>query len=64
MTGKNIWRLCKVYGRLIGYPMLKPHDLRQLRFFGSSVKSLRKNGNCVRSTVSPPPGGGCWLSCT
>ena len=21
-------RLCKVYGRLIGYPMLKPHDLR------------------------------------
>jgi len=28
MTGKNIWRLCKVYGRLIGYPQLKPHDLR------------------------------------
>src|SRR5262249_27596824 len=28
MTGKNIWRLCKVYGRLIGYPDLKPHDLR------------------------------------
>jgi integrase/recombinase XerC len=28
MTGKNIWRLCKLYGRLIGYPMLKPHDLR------------------------------------
>lgn len=28
MTGKNIWRLCKVYGRVIGYPMLKPHDLR------------------------------------
>lgn len=28
MTGKNIWRLCKVYGRLMGYPMLKPHDLR------------------------------------
>lgn len=28
MTGQNIWRLCKVYGRLIGYPMLKPHDLR------------------------------------
>jgi len=22
------WRLCKTYGRLIGYPMLKPHDLR------------------------------------
>jgi integrase/recombinase XerC len=28
MTGKNIWRLAKVYGRLIGYPQLKPHDLR------------------------------------
>jgi integrase/recombinase XerC len=28
MTDKNIWRLCKVYGRLIGYPELKPHDLR------------------------------------
>ena len=26
--GKNIWRLCKVYGRRIGYPQLKPHDLR------------------------------------
>src|SRR5439155_3671106 len=28
MTGKNIWRLCKVYGRRIGYPELEPHDLR------------------------------------
>jgi integrase/recombinase XerC len=28
MKGKNIWRLCKLYGRLIGYPELKPHDLR------------------------------------
>jgi integrase/recombinase XerC len=28
MTGKNIWRLSKVYGRLIGCPELKPHDLR------------------------------------
>jgi len=28
MEGKNIWRLCKTYGRLIGCPMLKPHDLR------------------------------------
>ena len=28
MTGKNVWRLCKVYGRLIGCPTLKPHDLR------------------------------------
>lgn len=28
MTGKNIWRLCKTYGRLIGVPELKSHDLR------------------------------------
>jgi integrase/recombinase XerC len=28
MTGKNIWRLYKIYGRMIGYPQLKPHDLR------------------------------------
>ncbi len=28
MTGKNLWRLCKTYGKAIGYPMLKPHDLR------------------------------------
>ena len=28
MTPKNIWRLCKTYGKLIGYPELKPHDLR------------------------------------
>jgi len=25
MAGKNIWRLCKVYGRIIGFPELKPH---------------------------------------
>ncbi len=23
MTGKNIWRLCKVYGQMIGYPELE-----------------------------------------
>jgi integrase/recombinase XerD len=28
ITGKNMWRLCKTYGRIISYPMLKPHDLR------------------------------------
>ena len=28
MEGKNIWRLCKTYGRQIGYPVLKQHDLR------------------------------------
>jgi site-specific recombinase XerD len=28
LHGKNIWRLCKTYGRLIAVPELKPHDLR------------------------------------
>ncbi len=28
IAGKNIWRLCKTYGRLIGYPELRPHALR------------------------------------
>jgi site-specific recombinase XerC len=28
VTGQNVWRLCKVYGRRVGYSMLKPHDLR------------------------------------
>ena len=28
LLGKNIWRLCKTYGRHIGAPELKPHDLR------------------------------------
>ena len=28
MCGKNIWRLCKLYGARIGHPNLKPHDLR------------------------------------
>ena len=28
MTGKNLWRLTKFYGRAIGVPELKPHDLR------------------------------------
>ena len=28
MIGNDIWRLCKVCGRIIGYPELKPHDLR------------------------------------
>jgi site-specific recombinase XerD len=39
MTGKNIWRLCKVYGKLIGYPMLKPHDLRH----GVAVEVLEQH---------------------
>src|SRR5262249_14675390 len=39
MTGKNIWRLCKVYGRIIGYPELKPHDPARCRDGGSRTRS-------------------------
>jgi len=28
LLGKNVWRLCKTYGRHLGAPELKPHDLR------------------------------------
>src|SRR5437867_138881 len=31
---KNVWRLCKVYGSMIGYPEPKPHDLRHTRLTG------------------------------
>lgn len=41
MTGKNIWRLCKVYGAKIGYPTLKPHDLRH----GVAMEVLGEHGN-------------------
>lgn len=39
MTGKNVWRLCKIYGKLIGYPELKPHDLRH----GVAVEVLEQH---------------------
>ena len=38
MAGKNIWRLCKTYGKLIGCPELKPHDLRH----GVAVEVLER----------------------
>ena len=41
MTGKNIWRLCKVYGAKIGHPTLKPHDLRH----GVAMEVLGEHGN-------------------
>ena len=41
MTGKNIWRLCKVYGAKIGFPTLKPHDLRH----GVAMEVLGEHGN-------------------
>ncbi len=41
MTGKNIWRLCKVYGPRIGHPTLKPHDLRH----GVAMEVLAQRNN-------------------
>ena len=37
--GKNIWRLCKTYGRHIGAPELKPHDLR----YGVAMEMLEQH---------------------
>jgi integrase/recombinase XerC len=63
MTGQNIWRLCKVYGRLIGYPMLKPHDLRH----GVALEVLEQHhdleqvrallGVCPSNDLGPVFGG-------
>ena len=47
MTGKNIWRLCKLYGRLIGYPMLKPHDIRH----GVAMEVLEQRHDQVRALL-------------
>jgi len=49
MTGKNVWRLCKVYGAMIGQPTLKPHDLRH----GVALEVLeeRKNLEEVRALL-------------
>ena len=48
-TGKNIWRLCKVYGRRIGAPALKPHDLRH--GVAMEVLGARKNLEEVRAPL-------------
>jgi site-specific recombinase XerD len=66
MTGKNVWRLCKVYGRRIGYPTLKPHDLRhgvavevlQQRHDLEEVRALlghaRLDTTQIYTTIRPP----------
>jgi site-specific recombinase XerC len=41
MMPKNIWRLCETYGKLIGYPELKPHDLRH----GVAVEVLEQRND-------------------
>jgi site-specific recombinase XerD len=54
MEGKNVWRLCKTYyGRLIGYPMLKPHDLRH----GVAMEVYEPHGDLeqVRGLSRPHP---------
>jgi site-specific recombinase XerC len=60
MEGKNVWRLCKTCGRLIGYPMLKPHDLRH----GVAMEVYEQHGDLeqVRGLLGHSPshaaGGG------
>jgi site-specific recombinase XerD len=49
MTGKNIWRLCKLYGQRIGYPRLKPHDLRH--GVAMEVLGQRHNLEAVRALL-------------
>jgi site-specific recombinase XerC len=39
MTGKNVWRIVKTYGRMLGVPELKPHDLRH----GVAMELLEQN---------------------
>jgi len=41
MTGKNLWRLTKFYGRLIGVSALKPRDLRH----GVAMEMYGKHGD-------------------
>ena len=49
MTGKNVWRLCKFYGKRIGSPMLTPHDLRH--GVAMEVLSQRNNLEEVRALL-------------
>jgi integrase len=53
MEGKNVWRLCKTCGRLIGYPMLKPHDLRH----GVAMEVYEQHGDLeqVRGLLGHSP---------
>src|SRR5437773_970514 len=66
MEGKNVWRLCKTYGRLIGYPMLKPHDLRhgvamevyeEHHDLGEHSRRHRGGGACLQSRHAGGGGG-------
>jgi site-specific recombinase XerC len=73
MTGKNIWRLCKVYGRLIGYPTLKPHELRHgvamevlaqhhdLEEVRALLGHARIDTTQVYASIRPPNSSGRWL---
>jgi len=51
LLGKNIWRLCKTYGRHIGAPELKPHDLRH----GVAMEMLEQHHHVeqVRAPLGP-----------
>jgi len=49
LLGKNIWRLCKTYGRHIGAPELKPHDLRH-----SVAMEMLEQHHHVEQVRAPP----------
>ena len=49
MTEKNIWRLCKMYGKRIESPTLKPHDL--LHRVAMEVLGQRNNPEEVRAPL-------------
>lgn len=44
--GKNIWRLYKTYGPRIGYPRLKPHDLRH----GEAMEVYEEHNDLEQAT--------------
>jgi hypothetical protein len=51
MTGKNVWRLSKVYGKWRRYPTLKPHDLQ--RAAPMEVLGPRNALEWVRAPLGP-----------
>ena len=59
MTGKNIWRLCKVYGRMIGidttqiYASIRPPQLkRAVSFYEEQATRMLSNNNGTRTSIS------------